>query len=132
MLPFSQLPIAADGSTEINIYYDRIIYEIQFVADGVVVETDSLRYYDIPEYHGATPTKPDDEHYTYEFKGWSPHFMAVTQDATYTAWFLEWTKEPTSLNEVETDSHTHKLIYDGRLTIIRNGKQYNAQGQLIR
>lgn len=132
MLPFSQLPIAADGSTKINIYYDRIIYEIQFVADGVVVETDSLRYEDIPEYHGATPTKPDDEQYTYEFKGWSPHFMAVTQDATYTAWFLEWTKEPTSLNEVETDSHTHKLIYDGRLTIIRNGKQYNAQGQLIR
>lgn len=132
MLPFSQLPIAADGSTVINIYYDRIIYEIQFVADGVVVETDSLRYEDIPEYHGAIPTKPDDEHYTYEFKGWSPHFMAVTQDATYTAWFLEWTKEPTSLNEVETDSRARKLIHDGRLTIIRNGKQYNAQGQLIR
>ncbi len=132
MLPFSQLPIAADGSTVINIYYDRVVYEIQFVADGVVVEKDSVRYDDMPEYHGETPTKPDDEYYTYEFRGWSPYFMPVTQDATYTAWFLEWTKEPTSLNEVETDSHTHKLIYDGRLTIIRNGKQYNAQGQLIR
>ena len=132
MLPFSQLPIAADGSTEINIYYDRIIYEIQFVADGVVVETDSVRYDDMPEYHGETPAKPDDEYYTYEFKGWSPYFMPVTQDATYTAWFLEWTKEPTGLNEAETDSRARKLIHNGQLMIIRDGRIYNAQGQLIR
>ena len=42
----------------------------------------------LPQYSGATPTRPDDEHYTYIFSGWSPEVVAATKDATYTAQYL--------------------------------------------
>ena len=37
-----------------------------------------------PSYSG-TPTKADDEKYTYKFSGWEPALAAATADATYTA-----------------------------------------------
>jgi len=41
----------------------------------------------IPSYTGTTPTRPDDEQYTYSFSGWAPTIVAATADATYTAQF---------------------------------------------
>ena len=56
--------------------------------DGTVLETDTrLPEGDVPNYDGETPTKPDDEEYTYTFEGWTPEVVAATGDAVYTAAF---------------------------------------------
>ncbi len=61
-------------------------YTIRFVNyDGTVLKTYYLAYGLTPRYDGETPTRPDDEQYTYTFKGWDPKVTAVTGDATYTA-----------------------------------------------
>lgn len=56
--------------------------------DGSVLETDTgVTHGTTPTYNGATPQKPEDEHFTYTFNGWSPALEAVTGDAEYTAQF---------------------------------------------
>jgi hypothetical protein len=42
----------------------------------------------VPTYYGDTPTKAEDAIYTYEFSGWSTEVIAATQDAVYTAVYL--------------------------------------------
>lgn len=54
--------------------------------DGTTLETDEdVAEGTVPTYDGATPTKPDDENYTYSFDKWSPDISAVSGDITYTA-----------------------------------------------
>ena len=56
--------------------------------DGSVLETDTgVVHGTTPTYNGATPTKPEDENFTYTFNGWSPALEAVTGDVEYVAQF---------------------------------------------
>lgn len=56
--------------------------------DGSVLETDTgVTLGTTPTYNGATPTRAEDENFTYTFKGWSPAVSAVTGDTEYTAQF---------------------------------------------
>ena len=106
----------------------------------------------IPQYTGATPTRPADAQYNYTFKGWSPTIVAATADATYTARYLavpvEQEPEATEADNVEvtaTPTQEGSVILEWpavenadtyTITIAKNGEVictlvFNAQGQLI-
>lgn len=87
--PIDQVAIAGDGSTVVNVYYDRNTYAITWVdGNGTTIKTDAnVKYGATPEYAGETPTKTQDNSYSYTFTGWEPAITTVTADATYTAQF---------------------------------------------
>ncbi|GBF75543.1 hypothetical protein PA598K_03960 [Paenibacillus sp. 598K] len=83
---FSQATIAADGSTVIDIYYDRIQYDISFVIDSTKGTTTDPTEKQVV--YGATPTAPSITDIPgYEFTGWDKTIVPVTGDETYTAQF---------------------------------------------
>ena len=87
-----------------------------------------------PEYTGETPTRAEDEEYTYTFSGWSPAIVAAIEDATYTATY-EATKKVTGLEDIFTSSHVkaQKMLINGTLYIILpDGTRYNACGAKIK
>jgi hypothetical protein len=72
--------------------------------DDSVLETDSnLTEGDVPTYDGATPVRPDDSEFSYEFEGWTPAVTAATGDTTYTAAF---TATPRPVAEVDGVQYT--------------------------
>ena len=63
-------------------------YTVRFLNwDGSVLQSTQVEEGKIPQYTGATPTKPSDEEFSYIFSGWTPQIVAATEDATYTATF---------------------------------------------
>ena len=103
-LPITQETIAGDGTTVVNIYYNRKTYTIAWVdGNNVVIETDeNVAYGTIPSFDGTTPTKAQDNSYTYTFTGWDPMLEAVTGNATYTAQF-EQTARPYTITWLNYD-----------------------------
>lgn len=85
---FDQLPIKADSSTVISIYYDRLTYTVTWMNGDTKLQDETLRYGAMPNYKGDTPTKEDTGH-TYTFTGWSPEPSEVTGNVTYTAQFSD-------------------------------------------
>ncbi|MBO7424119.1 MAG: DUF4214 domain-containing protein [Clostridiales bacterium] len=78
------------GDTTYTATYSRETneYEIKFVnEDGTELQVSMVQYDQTPSYSGETPTKKDDDKYTYTFDGWTPEITSVTGDATYTAKF---------------------------------------------
>ena len=63
-------------------------YTIQFVNwNDSVLQSTQVKEGQMPQYTGATPTRPNTNNYSYTFSGWSPQIVAVTADATYIAQF---------------------------------------------
>lgn len=73
------------------LFLENDSYLISFVRlEGTAVhilQELSLRADVIPEYSGETPTREEDEEYTYTFSGWNPEIVPVTGEAIYTAVF---------------------------------------------
>ncbi|MBO4454658.1 MAG: InlB B-repeat-containing protein, partial [Paludibacteraceae bacterium] len=88
-LSFEQQVITADGKAEVNVYYDRQLFTVIFVAEETEMQNSTWKYGAMPEYQGTTPTKDPTAQYTYTFAGWTPELNVVTKDATYTAVFTE-------------------------------------------
>jgi hypothetical protein len=77
IMPAASVVVGAD--------YERIVYYVSFVSDGMVVQRGEY-------YYGDTLTVPDgvekagDGEYEYTFKGWTPTVVeTVTANASYTA-----------------------------------------------
>lgn len=68
---FEQKTIAAEGSTVIDIYYDRLTYTVQWMNGETLMETDgNVRYGAKPAYDGKTPERTEIGH-TFTFAGWN-------------------------------------------------------------
>ena len=71
-------------------------YTVTWKNGDTTLKTDTVDKDAIPAYNGETPTKPENENYTYTFSGWTDGtntygatdtLPAVTGDVTYTATF---------------------------------------------
>ncbi|MGN0108262.1 MAG: Ig-like domain-containing protein, partial [Hominilimicola sp.] len=65
-------------------------YPVKFVNyDNSLLQSVNTDIGTMPEYTGATPTRPQDSKYTYTFTGWSPALTVVIDEAVYTAQYTE-------------------------------------------
>lgn len=68
-------------------------YTITFQDEnGDVLQDFEFPYGATPVFYFATPTKEEDENYTYEFAGWNPAITIVTGEVTYTATYTATSK----------------------------------------
>lgn len=113
--PFEQKTIAADGSTVVDIYYDRNTYTVTY-TDGVNDETifadevhQSVKYgAPVPAYNNGT--KPSRENYT--FAGWDPA-VPETMPAHHLMFAAKWEKNPVGDGTFDFDD----VVYgDGKVT----------------
>ncbi len=111
--------IAANGSTVMKLYYDRLTFTIAFEVEGVEVHSDVLRYGATPAYNGTEPTKAATAQYTYAFNGWSPAIADVTAAQTYVAVFSSTVNEyqiTFNANGHGTAPAAQTIAYGGKVT----------------
>lgn len=122
----------ATGNTTYTAHFDETVnkYQISFVnEDNSPLYEVEVAYGETPEYVGETPTKAEDEDFTYAFKDWSPEIEPVTAEATYKAEFTATPKIPTTISNVQTDAVAGKVLLNGTLYITREGNVYTISGQ---
>lgn len=79
-LPSSELPYKYEVAEAYNITFKD--------GDNNTIQEGPVKKDVTPAYTGATPTKTEDENYTYTFNNsWEPAIVPATADATYTAQF---------------------------------------------
>ena len=62
-------------------------YTIKFMNGETELQSSEVEYGETPVYAGAEPSKPADAQYTYNFAGWDPQVVTVTEAKTYEAQF---------------------------------------------
>lgn len=100
------------------------LYTVTFVDyDGAILGTDKVHY-------GTAATAPEDPtREGYNFVGWDNDFSNVTDDLTITATY----SNATALNETTaTECKAQKILRDGQILILRDGKTFTVQGQEVR
>ena len=82
-------------------------YTVTWVnEDGTVLATEEYDAGQTPEYKGETPTKADDDKYTYTFSGWSPVVAPIMSDTTYTAVFFSTRKGVVAEDKTKDEAET--------------------------
>ena len=78
------VPTAIAGYATATVYSKS--YTVTWLDDnGTVLATETYVASEMPTYKGQTPTKAEDDRFTYEFKTWTPTITKAFADATYTA-----------------------------------------------
>ncbi len=97
---WSPEPGAISGDTEYTaVYYNLPLYTVTWKDhDGTVLATDPVPEGEIPVYPGETPTREDDETYSYTFSHWSPTPSSDHGDIEYTAVYAK-TRDVTYVDE---------------------------------
>ena len=118
--------------------------------DGRVIKTSEVSYGEVPAYDGEKPTRPDEAGYTFTFSGWSPTIAAASQNAEYTANYIQ-TATEAEKTTIENEGDISITITDNTalftwpenasadtytLTITRNDEvfcslTFDGQGRLI-
>ena len=108
-------------------------YNITFLDwDGTLLQYLQVEKGTWPEYTGDTPTRPDDEQYTYTFSGWTPELVVVTEDATYTA-IYDATQIGEGIEDIQVIGLSPcKIMKNGQFYILRGDKIYTIQGQEVK
>ena len=124
------------GTTYYYAQYETTLnqYEINFYDwDGTLLQSNMLNYGEMPEYLGATPTKPEDEQYIYTFLGWEPEITLVIDNATYSAVYEAIEKVGSFTENITTDIIKPRKVYiQGNLYIIIGDHIYSCQGHRIK
>ena len=130
--------INTDGdtiSTQSGSFRMVVQYQISFINyDGTELQSGMVDKGVLPVYSGEIPTRPNDEQYTYIFKGWYPEVVAVTGPATYMAKF-EAVEIPgtTDLKDVGSKNViVQKFTKEGQIFILRGDKTYTITGAEVK
>ncbi len=75
-----------DSNIVISVRAKYILYNVVFIANGVVISEQEVAYGSMPK-APKSPSVATDSEYSYKFAGWSPEVAAVTCDITYVAQF---------------------------------------------
>ncbi len=111
--------------------YTPPTYVITFVNwDGTELQSSPVAENTLPEYTGEQPTRPNDEEFSYSFKGWTPEIVIATEDATYTATFEKTTL--TAISNIKTGTSAQKVLRNGQIFILRGEKVYTLTGQAVK
>ena len=133
----SQTLYGAEMSFTTKGEYTPPTYTITFVNfdNSPLLTLTNVEQGTLPVYTGDTPTRDDDDEYTYTFRGWQPEIVAAEADATYTATYNA-AKKTDAIDIISADENSvgpRKIIENGRLYIILpNGKKYTATGEEVR
>ena len=108
-------------------------YQIRFLNGSTVLQDENLAVGVLPEYKGATPTKPADTQYTYTFSNWSPDIEVVTKSQDYLAQFNATPIDPSAINNVAAEyENVRKVMINGLLFIQRGEHIYDVTGRLVK
>ena len=82
--------------------------------NGDTLEVDgNVPYGSMPTYDGYTPTRPNDNQYSYTFSGWTPEIVPAVEDATYIATYNKKLEEAKIYFDLDggTTTHSTEPIY---------------------
>lgn len=103
---WNNVPDAVTGDVTVEAEFERTTYTITWIdGNGETLLSEQLAYGETPNYTGETPGKKMTTGVVYTFKGWTPEPTTVTDNATYTATFLE-APRPYPVLWVDWDGHT--------------------------
>ena len=111
------------------------LYTIRFLNyNGVELYSTQVVEGEVPVYRGTTPTKPEDDNYTYTFSGWTPEIVPAAANADYTAQFTATGKTLVGIEDIPASGSAapRKITIDGVIFILRGEKVYTLTGQEVR
>ena len=114
------------------------IFTIHFFdGDSSFLEKQTVKYGEIPVYHGSTPTKKSTGKYSYTFAGWHTEIVAATEDFAYYAVFDSIGSENPAALIANLPTPTWNVTISGRNFQIHSapvGKSYalfDLQGKVL-